>query len=126
LQALLDFYQANVMTTAQLSSLMYGWTIFRSAMLSFLKEYDVILCPVCAYAAQPHGVSLKAEKVLAFSYTMTYNLTGWPSAVVRCGSSQEGLPIGMQIVSRPWREDVALAVAQHLETALGGFQPPLI
>jgi amidase len=55
---------------------------------------------------------------------MTYNLTGWPGAVVRAGTSPEGLPIGVQVVARPWREDVALAVAQFLEGALGGFQPP--
>ena len=59
-----------------------------------------------------------------FSYTETYNLTGWPGVVVRAGSSAEGLPIGVQIVARPWREDVALAVAKRIETALGGFLPP--
>jgi amidase len=32
------------------------------------------------------------------------------------------LPIGVQVVARPWREDVALAVAQHLETVLGDWQ----
>ena len=58
-----------------------------------------------------------------FSYTGAYNLTGWPGAVVRGGTSPEGLPIGVQVVARPWREDVALAVAQQLETALGGWQP---
>jgi amidase len=46
--------------------------------------------------------------------------------VVRGGTSPEGLPIGVQLVARPWREDVALAVAQSLEGALGGWQrPPL-
>ena len=35
-----------------------------------------------------------------------------------------GLPIGVQIVARPWREDVALAVAKHLETVLGGWERP--
>jgi len=43
---------------------------------------------------------------------------------VRGGTSPEGLPIGIQVVARPWREDVALAVAQHLETVLGGWQRP--
>jgi len=33
------------------------------------------------------------------------------------------LPIGVQIASRPWREDIVLAVAQFLETALGGWKP---
>jgi len=46
---------------------------------------------------------------------MTHNLTGWPAAVVRCGASREGLPIGIQIAAHPWREDVALALAKVIE-----------
>jgi amidase len=46
--------------------------------------------------------------------------------VVRCGTTPEGLPIGVQVVALPWREDVALAVAQHLEAVFGGWRrPPL-
>jgi amidase len=93
----------------------------RSALLTFLHAYDLILCPVCAFPAPPHGTTLSIP-----SYTGVYNLTGWPGAVVRGGTSPEGLPIGVQLVARPWREDVALAVAQYLEGALGGWQrPPL-
>ena len=93
----------------------------RSAMLTFLQSYDLILCPVCAFPAPPHGTTMSIP-----SYTGVYNMTGWPGAVVRGGTSPEGLPIGVQIVARPWREDVALAVAQYLEEALGGWQrPPL-
>jgi amidase len=93
----------------------------RSAMLAFLQPYDMILCPVCAFPAPPHGTTLSL-----ISYTDVYNLTGWPGAVVRGGTSSEGLPIGVQIVAQPWREDVALAVGQCLEAALGGWQrPPL-
>jgi len=62
--------------------------------------------------------------LLSFGYTMTYNATGWPAAVVRAGTSAEGLPIGVQIVAAPGREDVALAAAKHVESALGGFRPP--
>jgi amidase len=32
------------------------------------------------------------------------------------------MPIGVQVVARPWRDDVALAVAAHLEQALGGWR----
>jgi amidase len=93
----------------------------RSALLRFLQPYDLILCPVCAVPAPPHGTTLSLP-----SYTGVYNLTGWPGAVVRGGTSPEGLPIGVQLVARPWREDMALAVAQYLEGALGGWQrPPL-
>jgi amidase len=91
-------------------------------MLTFLQNYDLILCPVCAFSAPPHGTTTPS----VVSYTEVYNLTGWPGAVVRGGTSSEGLPIGVQIVARPWREDVALAVAHYLEAALGGWQrPPL-
>jgi len=124
LQALLGFYRTQTMTTAEFSSLMVKWAMFRSSMLSFMKKYDVIICPACAYPAQPHGTTIKAEMIAGFSYTMTYNLTGWPSAVVRGGTSPEGLPIGVQVVAQPWREDVALAVAKHIENALGGWQRP--
>ena len=38
----------------------------------------------------------------------------------------QGLPIGIQVVASPWREDVALAAAAHLEKTLGGWQRPLL
>jgi amidase len=40
--------------------------------------------------------------------------------------SPEGLPIGVQVVARPWREDVALALAAEVEAALGGRVAPPI
>jgi amidase len=97
---------------------------FRSAMLGFMKNYDVIICPVSSFAALPHGLSMTDEYRAGMNYTGTYNITGWPSTVVRGGTSPEGLPIGVQVVARPWREDVSLAVAQYLEGALGGWQKP--
>jgi len=81
---------------------------------------------VCANAATPHGYAVTPDYLRRYSYTQTYNLTGWPAAVVRCGATAGGLPIGVQVVARPWREDVALAVAASLETALGGFVPPTL
>ncbi len=95
---------------------------YRSAMLGFFQNYDLILCPVNALPAMEHGTS--PELFPAFSHTIAHNLTGWPGATVRCGTSQEGLPIGVQCVAHPWREDVALAAVKHLETALGGYQRP--
>ena len=97
---------------------------YRSAMLGFMQNYDVIICPVSSFAALPHGLSMTDEYRSRMNYTGTYNITGWPSTVVRAGTSPEGLPIGVQVVARPWREDVSLAVAQYLEGALGGWQKP--
>jgi amidase len=96
---------------------------FRARMLAFLKDYDAILSPVCAHAALPHGTSIDEGTFQGFSYTMTYNLTGWPAAVVRCGQTATGLPIGVQVAAHPWREDVALRIAGRLEELFGGWQP---
>lgn len=119
-------YEARVLSTEQYSALLEELDTFRSDMLAFMEKYDAILCPVNAFAALPHGASMEMdeEKRSAAGYTGTYNMTGWPGAVVRAGTSAEGMPIGVQVVARPWREDVALAIAAHLEQALGGWKPP--
>lgn len=109
---------------AAMAHWLFRWGIFRNQMLAFMEAYDVILCPACAFPAIPHGTSDDADKYHNFSYTKTYNLTGWPGVVVRCGTSATGLPIGVQVVARPWREDLALAVAAYLEQVFGGWQPP--
>jgi amidase len=124
IQGVLELVSANPLSTAQFGGLIVQLDLFRSTMLSFMQAYDVILCPACAHPAPPHGSSYRAEELRGYSYTQTYNLTGWPAAVVCGGTSREGLPIGIQIVARPWREDVALAVAQYLENALGGWKAP--
>jgi amidase len=43
---------------------------------------------------------------------------------MRCAASPEGLPIGLQIVARPWREDVALAIARFVEHTFRGWREP--
>lgn len=106
------------------SGLMVRWDEFRSKILRFMETYDVIVCPVYTGPAVPHGTFF--DRFDNFSYTIVFNLTGWPSAVVRGGTSSGGLPIGVQVAAAPWREDVALAVAQHLESSMGGWKRPPI
>ena len=96
---------------------------YRSDMLRFMRSYDAIVCPTTAMPAPPHGGTFTEENRDAF-YTGPYNLTGWPGTVVRCGTSPEGLPIGVQVIARPWREDVSLSLAAVLESALGGYARP--
>ena len=100
------------------------WDRYRAAMFAFLRHYDAILGLVYTQPALPHGASVGDENFRGFSHTMAYNVAGWPAAVVRCGQSQTGLPIAVQIAAAPWREDIALALAARLESALGGWQPP--
>lgn len=100
----------------------------KSRMLNWMKSFDVFLCPVANKAAQP----IDAEPGTGFGapgagwqYTGVFNSTGWPVVVVRCGSSTDGkLPIGVQVVANPWREDICLAVASFLESKSGGWQKP--
>jgi amidase len=103
-------------------ALMMDWSRFRSRMLGIFREYDVLLCPVNAFPAAPQDTL--RDDLRAFSYTMTFNLTGYPVVVIRAGSSPEKLPIGIQIIAAPWREDIALALAAFLEDALGPFDGP--
>jgi amidase len=111
------------MTAPEFAALLERWDAWRGRMLKFLERYDAILCPPCALDALPHGASDLPETYPAFSYTFAYNMTGWPAAVVRAGTSAQGLPLGVQVIGRPWREDVVLALARAIERSHGGFQP---
>jgi amidase len=68
--------------------------------------------------------AIELARPVRVSYTTPYSLTGRPCAVVRCGTSTEGLPIDVQLVTRPRRDDLALALAGALESALGVYRPP--
>jgi amidase len=98
----------------------------RAGMTRFFTDYDVILCPVSAVPAPIHDVDMKELEATMLSYTAIYNSTGWPAAVVRIGTSEDGLPIGIQIVDKPWRESVVLAVAKFVEQEFAGFVAPAI
>ena len=95
---------------------------YRIEMLAFMADFDVIICPAMPTPAKPHHHGL--VEISDFSHMMVHNLTGWPAAVVRCGTSDEGLPVGVQVVARPWQDETALAVAALLEKELGGWRPP--
>ncbi len=117
--------EAKAIPTEQFTKALEDLDSYRSDMLRFMQNYDAIICPTAAIPAPPHGNTFAESNRNAF-YTGPYNLTGWPGTVVRCGESPEGLPIGVQVITRPWREDVSLALAALLESALGGWQKPNI
>jgi amidase len=97
------------------------WDNYRSSMLSVFQDFDVLLCPVNGQTAIPLD---QDEDMADYTYTSAFNLTGWPAAVVQVGSDNNGLPIGIQIVAAPFREDRCLAVARWLENKIGPFTPP--
>jgi amidase len=107
---------------ADFAALLADMDGFRAEMLSFMQDYDALLCPATVSAAVPHGEFI-GPRWPGVASTFQFNLTGWPAAVVRAGQSGD-LPIGVQIAARPWREDVALALAQQVQDGLGGWQAP--
>ncbi|HVG34418.1 MAG TPA: amidase [Pyrinomonadaceae bacterium] len=103
----------------------------RGALIEWMKDVPLIVAPVGATHAFEHGarrllVSGQSVSVFrAFSYSQTFNVYGLPSVCVPAGRAREdGLPVGVQIVGRPFEEELVLAAAAVVEEALGGWQPP--
>jgi amidase len=113
-------------SSADLMLLLEELDAYRSDMLAYMQSYDIIVCPTAAFPATPHGTWKLGGIYREYSHTSAYNLTGWPGGVVRAGTSPEGLPINVQIVARPWREDVVLAVLAHVEERFGGWVMPAV
>ena len=106
---------------------------FIAQMDTALEPWDVWLCPVAMTTAFIHrskGTVIKIEgrKVPYFlangGYTMLFNLTGHPVVVIPIGHSKAGLPIGMQIVGKRWREMELLAIAEKIDCIVGNFSHP--
>lgn len=91
------------------------WDNFRTHLLQFIQPYDAILCPVTHQVAP----LIQERDPRRFDYTIPFSLTGYPCVVTPVGATNTGLPIGVQVVAHPWREDIALALAQILEQELG-------
>jgi Asp-tRNA(Asn)/Glu-tRNA(Gln) amidotransferase A subunit family amidase len=104
--------------------------LVRMQVFSQMREYPILLCPAASIPAFHHGErswNIDGQTVQyldAWSYTEWFNLLGTPAAVVPAGSSNDGLPIGVQIVARPWQEELVLAVAAELEAERGAWQAP--
>jgi len=88
------------------------------------KNANLIVCPASDRAPIRLDHERPANRPAGASYTSQYNTTGWPAGVVRCGTSTEaaGLPLGIQVVAQPWRDDVVLAAMAYIEQQTGGWQ----
>lgn len=94
---------------------------------SFLESYDAWLMPVMPDAAFRHQSPRQPLAIdgvphpyffAGTTYNHLANFTGQPSIVLPCGSSKDGLPIGLQLTGRRWGEAKLLAVARVLEKLL--------
>jgi amidase len=110
----------STLTADEIERHNFEWDRLRRDMLAFIEPYTAILCPVAEGPAPRHGAILPESYV----YTLPFSLTGWPVVVLPAGASPEGLPVGVQVVARPWDEGDAVAVAAAIESALGGWKSP--
>jgi Asp-tRNA(Asn)/Glu-tRNA(Gln) amidotransferase A subunit family amidase len=120
----------GTLSATELLNTLLGRDVLRSAFLAKMEKFPILLCPVCAVPAFRHGErewsvgGRKVEYLKAMAYSQWFNLLGSPAMVVPVGKSPEGLPIGVQVVGRPWEEEAVLAIAAKIEDACGGFRRP--
>jgi aspartyl-tRNA(Asn)/glutamyl-tRNA(Gln) amidotransferase subunit A len=95
----------------------------RDGFADYFQRYDALLTPVQPLPAQPHGVSrfVVSGQEIDATYlqgsTVPLNLTGLPGLTIRFGTSRDGMPIGVQLVSSWQAETTLLHVASLLEAA---------
>jgi Asp-tRNA(Asn)/Glu-tRNA(Gln) amidotransferase A subunit family amidase len=93
---------------------------WRSQIFAQMEQFPILLAPVCSTPAFLHqdggwGPAHAADYVRTMSYSQHYNLLGNPAATVPVTKTVEGLPIGVQVIGRPYKEEEVLAVAGILE-----------
>jgi Asp-tRNA(Asn)/Glu-tRNA(Gln) amidotransferase A subunit family amidase len=102
----------------------------RRRLLAQMRRVPVLLTPVSSIAAFRHrerkfdipmdGGGTKRIGLFQAMMTVTpINLLGLPALVVPFGITEEGLPIGVQLVGRPWEEELLLEIGVRLEAARG-------
>ena len=102
----------------------------RAALLRQMEEFRVLLLPACGVAAWPHRqrrweTGTKSIGLFEAMMPVTpFNLVGFPAIVIPYGMTENGIPVGIQLVGRPWEEELILDVAIRLEQARGVFPSP--
>jgi len=95
----------------------------RASLLRQMEQFPVLLMPPCGVTAFPHRTrrwQVGGEEIGLFQAMMPatpFNLLGLPALVIPFAMSAEGLPIGVQLVGRPYEEELLLDLAVRLEAA---------
>lgn len=94
-------------------------TLIRRDFEAAFKDVDLMATPVTPTPAFKLGEKIQdpLEMYLSDIYTISVNLAGIPAISVPCGFSKGGLPIGLQLIGRPFEEDIVLRGAHAYEQA---------
>jgi amidase len=95
--------------------LLADWDSFRQRYLTAAEHTDLLLTPTTQDTAPLHRRVTGDD----FVFTLPASLTGSPAVTVPAGRDPSGLPIGVQLVGRPWEDHRVLAAARLLEAAGG-------
>ncbi|WP_417242951.1 Asp-tRNA(Asn)/Glu-tRNA(Gln) amidotransferase subunit GatA [Celeribacter sp.] len=93
----------------------------------FAQGVDAILTPATPSAAFGLGEMSESDPIQMYLndvFTVTVNLAGLPGISVPAGLSSEGLPLGLQLIGKPWEEGDLLNIAHSLEDAAGFVSKP--
>jgi amidase len=102
----------------------------RSVLFRQMNEYPVLLMPACGTVAWPHQTRAWATGgrdiglLDAMSVVTPWNLLGMPGMVIPFGMHSSGVPIGIQLIGKPYSEELLLEIAVQLEAARGLFAGP--
>jgi aspartyl-tRNA(Asn)/glutamyl-tRNA(Gln) amidotransferase subunit A len=107
----------------------------RDQVLEALIHFDVLVCPTMSSGAPPRAVDVytkSAEEVMdgltgSVRLTAPFSHAGTPALSVPCGMTADGLPIGLQVVGKPFDEATVLRVGSAFEAATPWHQarPPI-
>jgi aspartyl-tRNA(Asn)/glutamyl-tRNA(Gln) amidotransferase subunit A len=100
--------------------------IKRDFEIAFDAGVDAVLTPATPSAAFGIGEKAGADPVEMYLndvFTVTVNMAGLPGIAVPAGLSAEGLPLGLQLIGRPFDEAGLFQLGQVIEDAAGRFEP---
>jgi len=115
--------RARLQTGAAYSSSDYALarrmqTVLQRQFMHFLDTFDLLLTPTVPIIAAQRGSADAVERARTLTrFTAPFNLTGLPALSIPCGFTKAGLPIGLQLVTKPWAEAKLLRVAYAYEQA---------
>jgi aspartyl-tRNA(Asn)/glutamyl-tRNA(Gln) amidotransferase subunit A len=92
----------------------------------FAKGVDAILTPAtpsAAFAIGEKGAADPVEMYLNDVFTVTVNMAGLPGLSVPAGLSADGLPLGLQLIGRPFDEETLFSLGHVIEQPAGRFAP---